>query len=127
MIVNDLNTPKNLGDFLFLARSSQPGSIGDELQRRGVRVFPQEAFFDTGVGGEGQEHSGLVEMEGMEGGGGQGEEGGRGDSNDESMLSQFCWVAGKPLPHSTAIGKLPRDGEGRARLVLWDPCGEVTC
>lgn len=82
--------PQDLGDFLFLARSSQPGSIGDELQRQGVRVFPQEAFAD-----EGDEHD------------------------------AYSWVGGTPLPRGASMVDLPRDGEGRVRLVLWDPCGET--
>ncbi|CAN0524682.1 unnamed protein product, partial [Ectocarpus sp. 12 AP-2014] len=44
------NNPHDLREFLFLVRSSQPGSIGEDLQRRGVRVFPEEAFVDAEAG-----------------------------------------------------------------------------
>ena len=120
--IDNLNIPRDLQDFLFLARSSQPGSIGDELQRRGVRVFPQEAFFDSGL--ERKEHHAPVLGEEPVGGGGGGGRG-VGDSNDETM-SRFCWAAGSPLPRNTPVEELPRDEEGRVRLVLWDPCGEAS-
>ena len=103
------NTAESLRDFLFLARSSQPGSIGEELQRRDVRVFPEEAFVD-----EGDSRGGKPSAEEGEGG-----------SSSED-LSRFNWVAGTPLPLDTAMADLPRDEEGRVRLVVWDPCGETT-
>ncbi|CAB1110705.1 unnamed protein product [Ectocarpus sp. CCAP 1310/34] len=79
------NNPQDLREFLFLVRSSQPGSIGEDLQRRGVRVFPEEAFADA--------------------------------------EAEVGWAGGRPLPLDTPMTELPRDGEGRVRLVLWDPCG----
>ncbi|CBJ30952.1 expressed unknown protein [Ectocarpus siliculosus] len=102
------NNPQDLREFLFLVRSSQPGSIGEDLQRRGVRVFPEEAFADAEAelgagGGEGSAPAGA----------GGGEEG----------LSGVGWTGGRPLPLDTPMTELPRDGEGRVRLVLWDPCG----
>lgn len=120
--LDNLNIPRDLQDFLFLARSSQPGSIGDELQRRGVRVFPQEAFFDSGLERE-ERYAPVLREEAV--GGGVGEGRGGGDSNDEGM-SRFRWAAGSPLPRTTPIKELPRDEEGRVRLILWDPCGEAT-
>lgn len=102
--IGDLDAPQDLGDLLFLARSSQPGSIGAELQRRGVRFFPQEAFFDDGDDeGEGE---------------------GEAAAGEEDGLSGFTWAAGEPLPRSLSMGELPGAEEGRARVVLWDPCGE---
>eukprot|EP00903_Cladosiphon_okamuranus_P018159 g16709.t1 len=105
------NTAESLRDFLFLARSSQPGSIGEELQRRGVRVFPEEAFVD---GAEDEGGSGKPHVP-------QGAKGGA--SGGEDDLSRFSWVGGTPLPLDTAMTDLPRDEKGRVRLVVWDPCG----
>ncbi|CAM9665446.1 unnamed protein product, partial [Hapterophycus canaliculatus] len=112
------NTAQSLRDFLFLVRSSQPGSIGEELQRRGVRVWPEEAFVDAGfragVGGN-SAHSTLAADAGA---GGEGR-----SSCGDDELSRFGWMGRTPLPLDTAMAQLPRDDEGRIRLVLWDPCG----
>ena len=94
----DLGSPQDLGDFLFLARSSQPGSIGHELQQRGIRFFPKEAFVDVGF--------------------------------EEALTSpavtdevRYSWETGTPLPREKSMNDLPRDEQGRVRLVLWDPSG----
>ncbi|CAN0358170.1 unnamed protein product, partial [Ectocarpus sp. 8 AP-2014] len=102
------NNPQDLREFLFLVRSSQPGSIGEDLQRRGVRVFPEEAFADAEaeLGAGGGEGSAPADA----GGGGGG-------------LSGVGWSGGRPLPLDTPMTGLPRDGDGHVRLVLWDPCG----
>lgn len=105
------NTAESLRDFLFLARSSQPGSIGEELQRRGLRVFPEEAFVDD------DEDEGECRKPHVA-------DGAKGTSSEDD-LSRFRWVGGTPLPLDTALADLPRDEKGRARLVVWDPCGEA--
>lgn len=104
------NTAQSLGEFLFLVRSSQPGSIGEELQRRGVRVFPEEAFVDEAGWGRAAaaENAGSEEAE----------------PQADELLSRFSWTSGNPLPLDTQMEALPRDEEGRIRLVVWDPCGE---
>ncbi|CAM9705060.1 unnamed protein product, partial [Ectocarpus fasciculatus] len=99
------NNPQDLRELLFLVRSSQPGSIGEDLQRRGVRVFPEEAFVDAEA----------AEL-GAGGGGGSAPAG-------DGGLSRVGWAGGRPLPLDTPMTELPRDGEGRVRLILWDPCG----
>lgn len=107
------NTAQTLRDFLFLVRSSQPGSIGEELQRRGVRVWPEEAFVDCGGRGE------VRSVLGADVGDGRSS-----SSSDGDEMPRFGWMGGVPLPLDTPMAELPRDEEGRVRLVLWDPCGE---
>lgn len=99
----NLDDPRDLGDFLFLARSSQPGSIGHGLQRRGFRFFPKEAFADPVLGsvGKGPAAKTAVAAEDI----------------------RYYWETGMPLPKEMSMDDLPRDEKGRARLVLWDPCG----
>lgn len=99
----NLNDPRDLGDFLFLARSSQPGSIGHGLQRRGFRFFPKEAFVDPALGSVGQDPALKTAVAAED--------------------IRHNWETGMPLPHEMSMDDLPRDEKGRARLVLWDPCG----
>lgn len=99
----NLDDPRDLGDFLFLARSSQPGSIGHELQRRGFRFFPKKAFVDPVLGSVGQDPAPRTAVAAED--------------------VRYSWETGTPLPQETLMDDLPRDEKGRARLVLWDPCG----
>lgn len=127
------NSAENLREFLFLVRSSQPGSIGEELQRRGIRVFPEEAFVDVDVDVDGEAAGAGAEAESggassapttTAAGGATPAASAEAREHDDDGLSQFSWEGGTPLPLDTPMAGLPRDGEGRARLVLWDPCGK---